>query len=155
MGVNLALSTPSESVQLRTLLRTLALILVLPILGGCGQSEADSEISADVYDAYYQGYSRGQSQVCEEIFYSYIGGSGALYSGSNAVTYDECLVAEVVTGYGFEYDIDSETSIDSAESIGFGDGVGGALDFAFAGDRPLCDGNECITRENVLSSWGP
>ena len=137
------------------LLRALALILLVTVLNGCGQSSSDSEISSDVYSSYYEGYSSGQSQVCEEIFYAYIGGSGSLYSGNKVVTYDECLAAEVVTGYGFEYDLDSETDIDRAESIGFGDGVGGALDFAFAGDRPLCAGSECITRENVLSSWGP
>jgi hypothetical protein len=148
-------NTESQFMAIKNLLKALALILVSTLLSACGSNDSDSDISADVYGSYYEGYSRGQSQVCEEIFYAFIGGSGALYSDNRAVTHEECLAAEVVTGYGFEYDLDSETSIDRAKGIGFGDGVGGALDFAFSGDRVLCAGSECITREDVLSSWGP
>ena len=155
MGCRQFSSIESRSMAIKNLSRTLALIIFIPLLSACSNSKSDSEISDAVYNSYYQGYARGQSQVCEEIFYAYIGGSGSLYSGNRAVTYDECLAAEMVTGYGFEYDLDSETGIDSAESIGFRDGVGGALDFAFSGDRPLCAGSECIRREDVLSSWGP
>ena len=120
------------------------LISVLSI-SSCGGSSTEEALSADELSAYAKGYERGWEDGCYDIFFATIA-TGTLYANNTPVSYEQCLSSRGVPDYP-----DStfgEMGLGWFEDKGYPSGVGGAFDFAFVGDRSLCYGDECISRNS-------
>jgi len=121
------------------------LISVLSI-SSCGGASTEVALSADELSAYEQGYSRGWSDGCYEVFYANIG-NGTLYASNTPVSYEQCELSIGVPDYPDS--VFDDMGLGWFEDKGYPSGYLGALDFAFIGGRSLCYEDECIDKDLV------